>query len=67
MGEHDQYQDDVTEPARAPLSAARARVMTAGLREAMDDVQRSAAVLAVRIRDAYAAGVWLTLGHASWE
>ncbi|MEU7088899.1 hypothetical protein [Streptomyces achromogenes] len=41
--------------------------MTAGLREAMDDVRRSVAVLAARIRDAHAARVWLPLGHSSWE
>ncbi|MER5934976.1 hypothetical protein [Streptomyces sp. NPDC002054] len=32
--------------------------MTAGLREAMDDVRRSAAVLAAR--------VWVPLGHNDW-
>jgi hypothetical protein len=31
--------------------------MTAGLREAMDDVRRSVAVLAARVRDAHAARV----------
>ncbi|MFE3900162.1 hypothetical protein ACFXPY_07270 [Streptomyces sp. NPDC059153] len=41
MGEHDQDQDDVTEPAWPSLSAAQAREVTAGLREAMDDVRRS--------------------------
>ncbi|MFF4795381.1 hypothetical protein ACFY2M_37980 [Streptomyces sp. NPDC001276] len=41
MGEHGQGQDDVTEPVRPELAAARAREMTAGLREAMDDVRRS--------------------------
>ncbi|MFE4177484.1 hypothetical protein ACFRR7_36520 [Streptomyces sp. NPDC056909] len=67
MGEHDQDQDDVAEPARPPLTAARAREMTAGLREAMDDVRRSVAVLAARVSDAHAAHVWLPLGHSSWE
>jgi hypothetical protein len=33
--------------------------MTAGLREAMDDVRRSVAVLAARVRNAHAARVWL--------
>ncbi|MEU6184213.1 hypothetical protein [Streptomyces coeruleorubidus] len=66
-GEHDQDQGDVTEPARPPLSVARAREMTAGLREAMDDVRRSVAVLAARVRDAHAARVWVPLGHGSWE
>ncbi|MEU6184210.1 hypothetical protein [Streptomyces coeruleorubidus] len=40
MGKHDHDQDDVAEPARPPLSAAQAREMTTGLREAMDDVRR---------------------------
>ncbi|MFI2433621.1 hypothetical protein [Streptomyces sp. NPDC018693] len=58
MGEHDQDQDRVTEPARSPLTTAQARKMTAGLREAMDDVRRSLAVLAAR--------VWHPLGHRRW-
>ncbi|MGW7171164.1 hypothetical protein ACWGH3_39105 [Streptomyces sp. NPDC054884] len=41
-----------TELARPPLSAEQAREMTAGLREAMDDVRRSVPVLAARDRDA---------------
>ncbi|MFH9663438.1 hypothetical protein ACH4NF_34860 [Streptomyces sp. NPDC017248] len=52
---------------RGRLTAARAREMTAGLREAMDDVQRSVAVLAARVRDAHAARIWLPLGHSNWE
>ncbi|MFB6878856.1 hypothetical protein [Streptomyces sp. NPDC056323] len=64
MGEHDQ--EHVAEPARPPLTADRAREMTAGLREAMDDVRRSVAVLAATVRDAQAARVWLPLGHSSW-
>ncbi|MEW1725081.1 hypothetical protein [Streptomyces sp. NPDC093109] len=48
-------------PGLAPGAAA------AGLREAMDDVRRSVAVLAARVRDAHAARVWLPLGHSSWE
>ncbi|MFF0171221.1 hypothetical protein [Streptomyces prasinus] len=67
MGEHDQDQGDVAEPARPPLSAARGREMTAGLREAMDDVRRSVAVLAARVRNACAARVWVPLGHCIWE
>ncbi|MFD3666050.1 hypothetical protein ACFWVF_36520 [Streptomyces sp. NPDC058659] len=67
MGTRDQDQGDVAEPARPPLTAEQAREMTAGLREAMDDVRRSVAVLAARIRDAHAARVWLPLGHSSWE
>jgi hypothetical protein len=69
MGEHDQDQDqdDVAEPARPPLSTAQAPEMTAGLREAMDDVRRSVAVLAARVRDAHAARVWTPLGQPSWE
>ncbi|MER6075271.1 hypothetical protein ABT187_42115 [Streptomyces sp. NPDC001817] len=41
--------------------------MAAGLREAMDHVRRSVAVLAVRVRDAHDARVWLPLGYGSWE
>ncbi|MFC9131888.1 hypothetical protein ACFT4A_34335 [Streptomyces sp. NPDC057099] len=67
MGEHDHGQDDVAEPARPPLSAAQAREMTAGLREAIDDVRRSLAVLADRVRDAHVARVWEPLGQPSWE
>ncbi|MGW2777326.1 hypothetical protein ACWC4C_33325 [Streptomyces olivaceoviridis] len=67
MGEHDKDQEHVAEPARPPLGAARAREMTARLREAMDDVRRSVAVLAARVRDAHAAKVWLPLGFTSWE
>ncbi|MFJ4569075.1 hypothetical protein ACIP4U_36565 [Streptomyces caelestis] len=67
MGEHEQDQGDVAEPARPPLSAAQARAMTAGLREAMDDVRRSVAVLAARVREAHAARVWIPLGQPSWE
>ncbi|MGW4983339.1 hypothetical protein [Streptomyces mirabilis] len=67
VGEHDEDQEHVAEPAPPPLAAARAREMTAGLREAMDDVRRSVAVLAARVRDAHAARVWLPLGHGSWE
>nr|WP_119590263.1 hypothetical protein [Streptomyces scabiei] len=67
MGEHDEDQEHVAEPARPPLTAARAREMTAGLRDAMDDVRRSVAVLTARVRDAHAARVWLPLGHSSWE
>ncbi|MFD0396449.1 hypothetical protein ACFQ3Z_46370 [Streptomyces nogalater] len=65
MGEHGQDQGDVAEPTRPPLSAARARELTAGLREAMDDVRRSVAVLAARVRDAHAARVWLPSGTAA--
>ncbi|WP_326680897.1 hypothetical protein [Streptomyces sp. NBC_01237] len=67
MGEHNEDQDDVVEPARTPLSAEQAREVTAGLRDAMDDVRRSVAVLAARVRDAHAARVGLPLGHSRWE
>ncbi|MEU0061087.1 hypothetical protein [Streptomyces sp. NPDC006334] len=67
VGERHEDQEHVAAPARPPLTAARAREMTAGLREAMDDVRRSVAVLAARVRDAHAARVWLPLGHSSWE
>jgi hypothetical protein len=67
MGTRDQDQDDVVEPALLPLTAAQAREMTAGLRAAMDDIRRSVAALAARVRDAHAARVWLPLGHSSCE
>ncbi|MFE7045155.1 hypothetical protein ACFU9X_38785 [Streptomyces atratus] len=67
MGEHDQDQDDVAEPARPLLTTVQAREMTTALREAMDDVRRSVAVLAARVRDAHAARVWIPLGYPSWE
>ncbi|WPO76179.1 hypothetical protein [Streptomyces sp. KN37] len=67
VGEHNEDQEHGVEPARPPLATAQAREMTAGLREAMDDVRRSVAVLAARVRDAHAARVWLPLGHSSWE
>jgi hypothetical protein len=67
VGEQHEDQEHGTEPARPPLSETRAREMTAGLREAMDDVRRSVAVLAARVRDAHAAHVWVPLGHSSWE
>ncbi|MEE4597612.1 hypothetical protein V2J94_38025 [Streptomyces sp. DSM 41524] len=50
MGEQDEDQGMVARRTGAPLTAARARAMTAGLREAMDDVRRSVAVLAARVR-----------------
>ncbi|MFE4415123.1 hypothetical protein [Streptomyces sp. NPDC056821] len=64
MGKHDQ--DQRREPARPPLTTAQAQKVTAGLREAMDDVRRSVTVLAARVRDAHAARVWVPLGHSSW-
>ncbi|MFF3019701.1 hypothetical protein [Streptomyces sp. NPDC057939] len=67
VGEQHEDQEHGAEPARPPLSEARAQEMTAGLREAMDDVRRSVAVLAARVHDAHAARVWLPLGHRSWE
>ncbi|MEU0219426.1 hypothetical protein ABZ281_31955 [Streptomyces sp. NPDC006265] len=67
VGEQYEDQEHGAEPARPPLTAARAREMTAGLHEAMEDVRRSVAVLAARVRDAHAARVWVPLGHSSWE
>ncbi|MGA4846693.1 hypothetical protein ACOBQB_10650 [Streptomyces sp. G5(2025)] len=67
MGTRGHDQEHGVEPAQPPLTTARAREMTAGLREAMDDVRRSVSVLAARIRDAHAARVWLPLGHSSCE
>ncbi|MER5852487.1 hypothetical protein ABT126_37210 [Streptomyces sp. NPDC002012] len=65
MGEHDQ--DDVAELARPPPTAVQAREVTAALREAMDDVRRTVAVLAARVRAAHTAHVWAPLGHPSGE
>lgn len=67
MGEQNKNQEHVADPARPPLTVARAHEMTAGLREVMDDVRRSVAVLAARVRDAHAARVWMPLAHPSWE
>ncbi|MGW1189268.1 hypothetical protein [Streptomyces sp. NPDC002559] len=55
VAEQHEDQEHGVEPARPPLSEARVREMTAGLREAMDDVRHSVAVLAARVRDAHAA------------
>ncbi|MGW2841882.1 hypothetical protein ACWCWD_29355 [Streptomyces sp. NPDC001493] len=65
MGEHNEDQEHSVEPAQPPLTVARAREMTAGLREAMDDVQRSVALLAALVRAAHAARVWAPLGSSS--
>ncbi|MFB7926529.1 hypothetical protein ACFC13_35775, partial [Streptomyces sp. NPDC056081] len=43
VGIRDQDQEHAVEQARLPLTAARAREVTAGLREAMDEVRRSVA------------------------
>ncbi|MFD3664023.1 hypothetical protein ACFWVF_26125 [Streptomyces sp. NPDC058659] len=67
MGTRDQDQDNVVEPAQPPLTAEQARDVTAGLREAMDDVRRSVAHLAARVRAAHVARVWTPLGYGSWE
>ncbi|MGW5803354.1 hypothetical protein ACWFQ7_29045 [Streptomyces bacillaris] len=67
MGEDNEDQEHGVEPARPPLSEALARELTAGLREAMDDVRRSVAVLAARVRNAHTARVWVPLGYGSWE
>lgn len=53
MGEHSEDQEHGAEPARPPLTSAQAREMTTGLREAMDDIRRSGAVLAARVHDAH--------------
>ncbi|MGO4636390.1 hypothetical protein AB4225_36645 [Streptomyces sp. 2RAF24] len=66
MGTRGEGQGDDAGPA-PPVTAAQAREMTAGLRAAMDDVQRSVAVLAARVRTAHTARVWMPLGHSSWE
>ncbi|MFF7365466.1 hypothetical protein [Streptomyces sp. NPDC008125] len=67
VGEHTEDQEHGAEPVGPPLTVARAREMTAGLREALDDVQRSVALLAARVRAAHAARVWAPLGYSSWE
>jgi hypothetical protein len=45
------------------MDAAQARRVTDALREAMDDVRRTVAVLAARVRGAHAARVWTLLGY----
>lgn len=50
VGEDNEDQGDIAGPVPVPLDAARARVITAGLREAMDDARRTVAVLAARCR-----------------
>ncbi|MFH9656423.1 hypothetical protein ACH4MN_35270 [Streptomyces anulatus] len=67
MGKHNEGQDDVAELARPTATTTQARDMTTALRAAMDDVQRSVAVLAARVRAAHAAQAWLLPGFASWE
>ncbi|MEV7282917.1 hypothetical protein [Streptomyces sp. NPDC093111] len=67
MGTRDGGQGEAAEPARPLLTQSQARAVTAELRAAMDDVQRSVAVLAVQVRQAHAARVWVPLGHGSWE
>ncbi|WP_204357769.1 MULTISPECIES: hypothetical protein [unclassified Streptomyces] len=67
MSGQDQGQDVVAEPRRQPLTAEQARAVTAGLLEAMEDVRRTVAVLAARVRDAHTARVWVPLGEGSWE
>lgn len=39
--------------------------MTAGLREAMDDVRRTVTVLTARVHTAHAARVWIPLARLS--
>ncbi|MFE1408741.1 hypothetical protein ACFW5D_35280 [Streptomyces sp. NPDC058770] len=53
-------------PVLSPFSAERARVVTAGLREALEDVRRAVGVLASRVLAAHAARVWAPLGYPSW-
>ncbi|MFG2629930.1 hypothetical protein [Streptomyces sp. NPDC048473] len=67
VGEDTEDQEHGVEPARPPLTAEQAREVTAGLREAIDHVQRSVALLAARVRAAHAARVWAPLGYGSWE
>ncbi|WP_409239934.1 hypothetical protein [Streptomyces sp. PA5.6] len=58
MVEHDADQEHDAEPSRAAAQPRPAtREMTAGLRDAMDDVRRSVVVTAVRVRDAHGARV----------
>ena len=54
--EHGEHQDDAVGRALEPLDEATAQAMTAGIREAIDDVRRSVVVLAARVRDAHASG-----------
>ncbi|MEV0449876.1 hypothetical protein [Streptomyces sp. NPDC050600] len=65
MGHRHDGQEHGAEPERLPLTSARAREITAALRETMYDVRRSVAVLAARVRDAHR-HPWVPLGHQSW-
>lgn len=67
VGEDNEDQDAVAEPAPVLMDAARARAVTARLREAMDDVRRTVAVLATRVRNAHTARDWVPLGYPSWK
>ncbi|MEU3221379.1 hypothetical protein [Streptomyces sp. NPDC006971] len=51
MGERDR---DVAGPVPPPLSVARAREVTAGLREALEDVRHAVGVLESRVLAAHA-------------
>jgi hypothetical protein len=57
---------DVSGRALVAVDVAAARVMTAGIREAIGDVRRPAAVLAERVRAAHEARVWVALAQPSW-
>jgi hypothetical protein len=63
---HGEHQDDAFGRALEPLDEATAQAMTAGIREAIDDVRCSVAVLADRVRAAHEARVWVVLGYGSW-
>jgi len=49
-----------------PLSVEEARALTEDVREAIEDVQRSAGRLAARVRVAHAARAHVVLGYSSW-
>lgn len=66
MTDRDDGQGDAAGRALEPLDDAAARAMTAEIREAIADVQRSVAALAHRVRAAHAARVWVVLGYGSW-
>ncbi|MEU8976192.1 hypothetical protein AB0D11_44720 [Streptomyces monashensis] len=57
MGEHDQDQAALAEPARSPPANAQAREVTDGLWEAVADVRLSLAVPAATVRDAHVARI----------
>ncbi|AYV26326.1 hypothetical protein EES41_06285 [Streptomyces sp. ADI95-16] len=67
MGERHEDQEHIVEPVRPPITAARAHEVTAGLREAMDDVRRSVEMFAAGSATRTPPASRLPLGRSSWE